>query len=162
MRETHVSSKCVYYSDLWIYNARVNSNTHSSYHRSAQTETILWGPFMQMVCSFFSVHMLWCVSFNSPLIIAVTWSLLMPMLFLTSQTKVVLTLSSTFSTLSSLPEICTVSGMSPDMLWGHEHIGRRTNREKWGLSFGWLWAQWAFRQMYIYKNVLYCAIIKLH
>lgn len=85
---------------------------------------------MQMACHFILACTCCDVCFNSPLIVAVTWSLLMPMLFLTSQTKVVLTLSSTFSTLSSLPEICTESGTSPDMLRGHEHIWRKKKRER--------------------------------
>lgn len=74
----------------------------------------------------FVVHVLCCVLFlcpsNSPLTMAVTWSLLVPMRFLTSQTKVVLTASSTFSTFSSLPVICTVSGSSPDILQRHKYI----------------------------------------
>lgn len=76
------------------------------------------------------------LSFNSPLTMAVTWSLPIPMRFLTSQTKVVLTASSTFSIFSSLPVTCTVSAISPDILQGHKRIDvRKTKRgspkKKW-------------------------------
>lgn len=108
------------------------------------------------------------VSFNSPLTKTVTWSLPVPMRFLTSQTKVVLTVSSTFSTLSTLSVICTVSGISPDILQGHEHMGmRKKKREKTKKGGGdenrivvclTLGKMRALRQMYIYRNMLYCAM----
>lgn len=91
--------------------------------------------YMLCGCVFVFVYMCWVVSsfvsFYSPLTMAVTWSLPTPIRFLTSQTKVVFTASSTFSTFSSLPLICTVSGISPERLQGHKHIGMwRREREQ--------------------------------
>ena len=54
--------------------------------------------------------------FDSPMTAVVTWCLLTPSRFFTSQTKVVFTASSTFRTISLLALICTVSGIGPDML----------------------------------------------
>ena len=101
------------------------------------------------------------VSFNSPLTMTVTWSLPTPIRFLTSQTKVVFTASSTFSTFSSLPLICTVSGISPERLQRHEHIGmwRREREQEMRKGFWFtLGTMRAARQMCIYRNVLYCAM----
>lgn len=71
-------------------------------------------------CSLVCLGVCGCsLSVHSPLTMAVTWSLPVPMRFLTSQTKVVLTASSTFSIFSTLSAICTVSGSSPDMLQEH-------------------------------------------
>lgn len=70
---------------------------------------------------------------SSPLTLIVTCSLVAPMLFLTSHTKVVLTELSTFNTLSSFSLICTVSGISPVILWGNEQINVGKKRKKqWG------------------------------
>lgn len=119
--------------------------------------------YMLCSCVFVFVYMCWVVcsfvSFNSPLTMAVTWSLPTPIRFLTSQTKVVFTASSTFSTFSSLPLICTVSGISPERLQGHEHNwhvkeGKRARNEKRILVY----TMRAVRQMCIYRNVLYCAM----
>lgn len=71
------------------------------------------------VCGFF---FFFCVVLSSPLTKIATCSLLVPMRFLTSQTKVVLTASSTFSTFRSLSVICTVSGIAPDILQGRQNV----------------------------------------
>lgn len=105
----------------------------------------------------FRVHLLRRVrvgSFNSPLTMAVTWSLPVPMRFLTSQTKVVLTASSTFSTFSSFCVICTVSGISPDILQGHEHISMRNKKSVWLSAQGEHWDRCTFTET--------CCIVQCH
>lgn len=59
---------------------------------------------------------------DSPTTNVVIWLLLAPCLFLTSQTKVVLTALSTFFTISLLSSTVTVSGSDPDNLDGKERI----------------------------------------
>lgn len=66
---------------------------------------------------------------DSPLTMGVIWSLPIPIWFLTSQTKVVLTESSTFSTLSSCSFFSTVSGKTPDILQGVANDG--ASLRKW-------------------------------
>lgn len=69
---------------------------------------------------------------DSPLTMGVIWSLPIPIWFLTSQTKVVLTESSTFSTLSSCSFLSTVSGKTPDILQGGgKRRGVVKKVEKW-------------------------------
>lgn len=67
---------------------------------------------------------------DSPMTTVVIWLLLVPCLFLTSQTKVVLTALSTFFTVSLLSSTITVSGSDPDILDRKERIFSDPARDK--------------------------------
>lgn len=113
-------------------NHNANSLCHSEVHKwdcfcwETSHEAEIW---LLKCCLIDIIKAAWAdallhlsASLNSPLTRTATCSRTVPMRFTTSQTKVVLTVSSTFGTLSTLSVCRTVAGRSPVKLEEHEHI----------------------------------------
>lgn len=99
---------------------------------------ITWQLLTPHILTMLVTYKVYLGAYHSPLTKAVTWSLPVPIRFLTSQTNVVLTASSTFSTFRSLPVTCTVSGISPVILQGPQTYQSQTmsyNLFKWKILF---------------------------